>query len=72
MSETILNRIFCKIENEVNIDVKQAKYIIIHPETERKIFIEGELEKSKSLEEEMGLSVILSKQVKIDEIIIGI
>lgn len=49
----------------------KPKYLIIHPETERKIFIEELLAKNLDLGEELNIKVILSKEVEIDEIIIG-
>lgn len=47
-------------------------YLIIHPETERKIFIDEELPKNLDLGEHLNMTVILSKDIKVGSIIIGV
>jgi hypothetical protein len=47
-------------------------YLIIHPETERNIFINEELPKNLDLGEHLNMKVILSKEVAVGSIIIGV
>lgn len=72
--QKIKNKIdFLKSELEWNNKINTNNiYIIIHPETERNIYLNGEISKSENLEEHLGFPIILSKEVKVNEIIIGI
>jgi hypothetical protein len=57
-----------------NIQLKgfKAEYVILNPVTERNIFINEELAKNLDLGEYLGMAVILSRDVQIGEIIIGV
>ena len=68
---TILEQIRNK---KVDIQLKgfKAEYVILNPVTETNIFINEELAKNLDLGEYLGMTVILSRDVQIDEIIIGV
>ena len=68
-------KILDKIKAELNFHMMEGhtpKAIIIHPVTERRIFIDDELSKSESVESYFKLPVILSKEVKEGDVWIAI
>lgn len=50
----------------------QNVYVLIHPETERNIYLNGELSKSEDLGEHLKTTVVLTKEVPPNQIKIGV
>ena len=68
---TILEQISSK-KFDIQLKGFKVEYVILNPITEMNIFINEELPKNLDLGEHLGVTVILSKEVEEDKIILGV